>query len=140
MSIHITSSLRQQVRGRFQGCCAYCRTPESLVATTFEIEHIVPRSAGGETILDNLCLACPTCNRHKASFQVSLDPLTNQLVLLFNPNVQSWADHFRWDQDDSKIIGTTSTGRATVELLRMNRPELTRMRKLWTRLGEFPPD
>ena len=42
------------------------QTAESLTVTTFEIEHIIPRSKGGETAFENLCLACPTCNRYKS--------------------------------------------------------------------------
>lgn len=42
---------------------AYCLTAEALTATTFEFEHIQPRSAGGETVFVNLCLYFPNCNR-----------------------------------------------------------------------------
>lgn len=45
---------------------AYCRTPEALTVTTFEFEHIIPLSAGGQTVFDNLCLACP-CNKYLQS-------------------------------------------------------------------------
>jgi len=57
--------LQRQVRDRFANYCAYCRTAEALTVTTFEFEHITPRSAGGETVLENLCLSCPSCNRYK---------------------------------------------------------------------------
>ncbi|MEQ8973314.1 MAG: HNH endonuclease [Coleofasciculus sp. C1-SOL-03] len=45
----------------------------------------MPRSAGGETVFDNLCLACPTCNRYKATRQTVPDPLTGESVALFHP-------------------------------------------------------
>ena len=32
-----------------------------------EVEHILPMIAGGETTEDNLCLACPRCNRYKGT-------------------------------------------------------------------------
>jgi hypothetical protein len=41
----------------FGDCCAYCRTAEHLTVVTFEYEHIVPRSAGGQTELENLCIS-----------------------------------------------------------------------------------
>src|SRR4029434_6530046 len=63
MSLYVPAALRRHIRARFLDRCAYCLTAEALIAATFEIEHIIPRSAGGETIFDNLCLACPTCNR-----------------------------------------------------------------------------
>ena len=60
MSIYVLAALRRHVRARFMDRCAYCLTAEALIAAIFEIEHIIPRSAGGETVFDNLCLACPT--------------------------------------------------------------------------------
>jgi HNH endonuclease len=139
MSAYIPVSLRRQVYRKFRGCCAYCRTPESLIVTKFEIEHILPRSAGGQTVLENLCLACPTCNRHKSYLQSAVDPVSQQTLPLFDPNVQVWDEHFRLNLNDFKLIGLTPLARATIEALTMNRPELVRMRKLWFKLGEFPP-
>lgn len=34
------------------------------MGVTFEVDHIVPAAGGGKTRLSNLCLCCPTCNRH----------------------------------------------------------------------------
>ncbi len=67
MSAYLPADLRRQVRAHFANCCAYCRTAEELTVAIFEFEHITPRSAGGETIFENICFACPTCNRYKAS-------------------------------------------------------------------------
>ncbi|WP_096608067.1 HNH endonuclease [Calothrix sp. NIES-2100] len=82
----------------------YCRTVEALTATTFEFEHIVPRSAGGETVWENLCLACPNCNRYKADRQNIIDPVTEQVVPLFHPQLQLWKEHFSWNEDASMMI------------------------------------
>lgn len=41
----------------------YAETPEGLVLMTKD--HVVPRSAGGETTLDNLVTMCATCNHAK---------------------------------------------------------------------------
>ncbi|MFH7024759.1 MAG: HNH endonuclease [Heteroscytonema crispum UTEX LB 1556] len=73
------------MRNNFADCCAYCRTAESLTVTTFEFEHIIPLSAEGETIFENLCLSCPSCNRYKASRQTALDSITQEEVKLFHP-------------------------------------------------------
>lgn len=59
MSDYIPVDLKRQIRQQFNETCAYCQTAEYLTVTTFEIEHIVPLSAGGKTLLENLCLACP---------------------------------------------------------------------------------
>jgi hypothetical protein len=139
MSVYIPIDLQRQVRAIFRHCCAYCRTAESLTVVTFEFEHIVPRSAGGQTTLDNLCLACPTCNRHKAQRQTALDPLDSQSVMLFHPHLQLWTEHFQWNEDYTELVGLTPTGRATITALRMNRPSLIRLRRLWVNLREHPP-
>jgi HNH endonuclease len=110
-----------------------------LIATTFEIEHITPRSMGGETNLNNLCLSCPHCNRHKATRQNFLDPETQQVAPLFHPQQQIWHEHFAWDTTTSILIGVTTVGRATIAALEINRPVLVRLRKLWYKLGEHPP-
>lgn len=139
MSVYIAAELRRQVRQRFAECCAYCRTAEALTVVTFEIEHIVPSSAGGHTAFENLCLACPTCNRHKADRTSAIDPVTGEVVNLFHPHQDNWRDHFAWSADGSEIVPLTASGRATVHALRMNRPQLTRTRRLWVALHEHPP-
>ena len=139
MSAYIPADLRRQIRERFADCCAYCWTNESLTVAIFEIEHIVPRSAGGETVFENLCLACPTCNRYKAHRQTAVVPLTGQIASLFHPQHEQWEDHFTWSEDTTTIIGLTPTGQATTEALRMNRPQLIRLRRMWVKLGEHPP-
>ncbi|AUX44215.1 uncharacterized protein SOCE26_056790 [Sorangium cellulosum] len=63
----IALRLRKLILARDAGRCTFCRCAEGLMGVTFEIDHVVPRCAGGATTLDNLCLCCPTCNRHKAA-------------------------------------------------------------------------
>lgn len=139
MSVYISVELHRQVRSRFANCCAYCRTAESLTVTTFEFEHIIPLSKGGETIFENLCSACPSCNRYKAVRQTATDPITKEEVGLFHPQKQSWADHFEWNEEAIEITGLTPTGRATVVVLKMNRPQVLRVRRMWVKMGEHPP-
>jgi hypothetical protein len=139
MSAYVPSRLRQRVRGWFGDCCAYCRTAEHLTATHFEIEHIQPRATGGETAFANLCLSCPMCNRFKSDSSSATDPLTNTEVPLFHPQSQRWNDHFAWSEDATEVIGLSPTGRATIATLRMNRPALVRVRRMWVSLAEHPP-
>ncbi|WP_375494043.1 HNH endonuclease [uncultured Nostoc sp.] len=98
MNTYISVKLQRQIRDRFANCCAYCRTAEALTVTTFEFEHITPRSAGGETVLENLCLSCPSCNRYKAQRQQASDPNTEEVVSLFHPQFQVWSEHFAWSK------------------------------------------
>jgi hypothetical protein len=139
VSLYVSTALQRQIRQRFADCCAYCRTAERLTVTTFEFEHIVPLVAGGATVFANLCLACPSCNRHKATRQTGIDPENQETVSLFHPQQQAWHDHFAWNDDSTEILGCTATGRATIAALKMNRPQLLRVRSLWVKLGEHPP-
>ena len=139
MSAYIPLDLQLQIRVRFGNCCAYCQTAESLIVTTFEFEHILPRSAGGETVVENLCLSCPSCNRYKASRQTAFDDLTQQTVSLFHPLCDQWSANFAWNEDATEIMGLSPSGRATITALKMNRPQILRVRRLWVMLGEHPP-
>ena len=140
MSLYLPADLRRRVRDRFANCCAYCRTAEDLTVAIFEFEHIVPRSTGGETVFVNLCLACPTCNRYKADRTVATDPETQQEVALFHPHRDVWIDHFSWNHDATRINALSLTGRATIAALRMNRPQLIRVRRMWVSMSEHPPN
>jgi hypothetical protein len=139
MSVYIPVVLRQQIRDQFAHCCAYCQTAEQLTVAIFEIEHIMPLVAGGDTVVDNLCLACPTCNRYKATQLTAVDPQTGDSAPLFHPQQQVWTDHFSWNDSHTELVGLTTSGRATIETLRMNRPQLVRVRRMWVKLGEHPP-
>ena len=139
MSAYISVELQRQIRDKFSDCCAYCLTAEFLTATTFEFEHIIPRSSGGETVFENLCLAYPSCNRFKAVRKNTINPVTEVSTPFFNPQLQIWNEHFIWNEDASEIAGLTDIGRVTIEALKMNRVQLIRVRKMWVKLGEHPP-
>jgi len=140
LSVYIPIELQRAIRTRWPDCCAYCHTAEALTVVVFEIEHITPRARGGTTSLDNLCLACPTCNRYKADRTIAPDPATGREAPLFHPQRDEWKHHFAWSEDGTRIVALTPTGRATVAALRMNRPPLVRVRRMWVALGEHPPD
>ena len=131
----IPASLRQVVIEAAQGRCAYCRAPEKFMGVPFEIDHVVPRRAGGRTKADNLCLSCPTCNRYKAHRISAADPASRRSVRLFRPDREKWPDHFEWSEDGTQIFGLTPAGRATVEALRFNRPAMVTLRQYWRATG-----
>jgi 5-methylcytosine-specific restriction endonuclease McrA len=91
----VASALAATVRNRDRDRCEYCKMHQSLQGATFQIEHIIPRSLGGATNLDNLVLACPSCNLHKSNATKGIDPETGQFVPLFHPVHQTWTEHFR---------------------------------------------
>lgn len=134
----ISDQLRQQVIQRANGCCEYCQTQQAIVVV-MQIDHIVPESAGGDTILDNLCLACAGCNGFKLDFQTSVDPETDEVVALYNPRKQRWSEHFQWSEDGTQLMGLTPTGRATIIRLKINREAVIMARKRWVEAGWHPP-
>ncbi|PYI82094.1 MAG: hypothetical protein DME26_18690 [Verrucomicrobia bacterium] len=64
---------------------------------------------------------------------------TRMLMPLFHPRRMQWSDHFAWSPDGRRVIGLTATGRATVALLRLNRPGLVALREMLTLAGQHPP-
>lgn len=101
------------------------------------VEHIKP---GGGDDMENLALACATCNLSKALATSAPDPETGNLVPLFNPRTQVWSEHFEWIQNGTMILGLTPVGRATIVRLQMNIARIVNARKVWVRAGEHPPD
>jgi hypothetical protein len=139
MSVYIRVELQRKIRDRFGKCCAYCQTAEFLTAMTFEFEHISPLAVGGETTFENLCFACPSCNRYKGDRQTAIDTDSGETVALFHPQEQVWREHFTWSEIGSEMRGLTAIGRATIAGLQMNRPALVRARAMWVKLDEHPP-
>ena len=89
---------------------------------SLQVDHLIPKKAGGKSSEENLCLACPSCNRAKSGQTHAPDPLSEQIVPLFNPNTQNWFEHFRWSEDGTLIMALTPCGRATVLALQLNNP------------------
>ena len=133
-----SDEIQRAVRERTSGRCEYCRMHQSLQGATFHVEHIVPQSRGGDTTLENLAWACPGCNLRKSDRVEALDPQTRQFVALFNPRVDHWRDHFRWE--NYRIVPLTATGRATASALELNHPRRIRIRQAEEWFDLFPPE
>ena len=58
----------------------------------------------------------------------------------YEPLMQQWAQHFRWNEDATNVEGVTATGRATVAALQLNRPSLVNMRRVLRASGDHPPE
>lgn len=135
--MRVPGHLMAQVRQRAEERCEYCRMSQRLQGAAFHIEHILRIVLGGETCLDNLALACPSCNLHKADRIAAVDPATGRQARLFHPREDLWEDHFRWS--GVRLMGTSDKGRATLTILRLNHPRRILIRKAETRFGLFPP-
>lgn len=94
----------------------------------FWLEHLVPRQHRGGDDFQNLALSCPWCNRRKGPNLTAIDPESGDVVLLFNPRTQVWDEQFRLE--GAVVVGLTPTGRATVDLLRMNDSRRRKIRVL----------
>ena len=131
-------SLEWSVRRRANEACEYCRMPEVAYDLPFQIDHIIARQHGGQTVDDNLALACVRCNGHKGPNLAGIDLATGQFVLLFHPRRDRWADHF--ERRGPLVVGLTPCGRATVHVLAMNGGNAPAIREILIAEGHFPPD
>lgn len=135
---YISKELRDLVFARANGLCEYCQSSKKVI-NTLEIDHILPVRLNGQTDSHNLCLCCRGCNKYKKSAIEAIDPDTQSIQRLFHPREQLWHGHFRWDETGTILIGLTSTGRATIHQLKINRTEIIISRQLWVSAGWHPP-
>lgn len=67
-------STRARVIERDGHRCRYCASlvvPGALGPNGLTIDHVIPRSRGGTNVLDNLVVACRTCNAEKSHLLAS---------------------------------------------------------------------
>lgn len=120
--------MRRLVERRAGHRCEHCQAPARFVPETLSVEHLIPRSRRGSSSHTNLALACQGCNNHKYVRAETEGPVTGQNVPLFHPRRDHWADHFAWSRDGTEMLELTPTGRATAEVLKLNRPGLLELR------------
>lgn len=137
---YISTELQEQLLADAGHLCGYCHSDERLSGISLSIEHIIPRIANGPTERENLWRSCRPCNEQKGGRIAAADPETGELMPLYNPRTQQWHEHFAWNIDGSLIEGRTSTGRATIVALQLNRPMLVATRRRWVRVGWHPPE
>lgn len=130
--------LERQVAERAAERCEYCRMHQSLQGARFHLEHIVPIARGGATELQNLAWACPGCNLRKSDRIEAIDPVTGTSAQLFHPRMQTWSDHFTYEE--YHLVGLSASGRATVAALDLNHPRRILIRQAEQLFGLFPPD
>ncbi len=111
--------------------------PFGMTVLPFQIDHIIAEQHGGQTISDNLALACLLCNANKGPNIASIDPDTQLLVPLFNPRRERWDEHFSWE--GPRLIGLTGVGRATIAVLAINMRARVLIRASLIEEGVFPP-
>lgn len=137
--IHVPLPMQRAVLERAKGYCEYCLLPAAFSPSSFNFEHIIPLVKQGLTTLENLAYSCGGCNAHKRDKTESSDTLTRQLSPLFNPRTDIWSEHFEWNDDNLQMLGCTPAGRATVQLLKVNREGNINLRRLLKMAELHPP-
>ncbi|MEG4857628.1 HNH endonuclease signature motif containing protein [Microcoleus sp. K1-B6] len=133
---YVPATVRRVVTQRAGEQCEYCRFPQTASLFAFEMEHIIAEKHDGATVVENLALSCPSCNRFKGTDLGSIDPETGQLTPFFNPRVQEWSDHFRLE--GGAIVPRTPEGRVTAKILQFNLLERILEREQLISIGEYP--
>ena len=131
-------TVRSLVRERAGNRCEYCRLPQRAVDGRFQVEHIIARQHTIDDSLGNLALACDRCNLFKGPNLSSIDPDTGEIVRLFHTRQDQWSVHFEIRGD--RIIGLTSSGRATVQLLQFNAKRRVELRSALSAAGDLPDE
>lgn len=135
----VSPAKKKAVSERARYFCEYCFSQRRFSPDSFSVEHIQPKLKKGADEIENLALACQGCNGFKSDKTTGIDSMNGREVLLYNPRQDVWRKHFSWRKDFSEIIGLTAKGRATVNLLKLNREEVVNLRKLLRIYGEHPP-
>ncbi|MEZ6094152.1 MAG: HNH endonuclease signature motif containing protein [Pirellulaceae bacterium] len=131
----VPDDIRTQVRQRAKGRCEYCQIPEQFTLSVHQVDHIITRKHCGSSELGNLAWSCMICNLRKGSDIASIDPETDRLTPLFNPRLQEWRSHFRFD--NAEIVPVSNVARVTVNLLGINDPDRLSERELLLRAGVY---
>lgn len=140
MAHKFSEAIQILVRQPANFLCEYCHTNEYWQYVRFTIDHLTAISDGGKDDFENLALACFHCNRRKSNKQFAVDIETGQIPALFHPRLHLWSERFIWSADGLQIIPLTATGRATVELLELNRERVLRIRSADVSVHRHPPE
>ena len=101
----------------------------------FPVDHIIARQHGGEDASDNLALSCLHCNLHKGPNLAGTNPENGEVVRLFHPRKDEWAEHFVWY--GPIVTGQTLVGYVTIQVLAMNAADVVALREELIAEGVF---
>jgi HNH endonuclease len=123
---------RDYVRADVREYCAYCLLPELLAAgvEAFELDHYRPKSFFPQQENDfyNLYYSCHPCNRIKHRKWPTKELIARGIGFV-DLCVDTFDTHFAL-LPDGRWEGLTPSALYTIDLLRLNRPHLIKVRTL----------
>ena len=136
MSRYIPDVLRNLIFERANYRCEYCKAYAQTSFFTFHIEHIISLKHGGESIPENLALACPICNLNKGSDLGTFINNPTQLIRFYNPRIDIWDEHF-FLEETGFLSEKSLIGKATIKILNINHPDSIIERREMLRMNIF---
>lgn len=123
--------------------CAYCRETVRFDGYGEPIEHIIPKSTAPEWMFEakNLCLSCYGCNTKKSKTNTYLKtynsgdpyPTNGNDISIIHPHFNSFSNYIDSNELIFKARGTNTKGLNTINLCKLNRPDLLFTRALNSR-------
>ena len=98
----MNQTLLRQVRRLAGHRCDYCRIPAAFDPLPFQVDHIIARQHGGQSVLQNLAWSCLHDNKLKGPNVAGIDPVTDHLVALFHLRGQRSERRFVWNGGDPR--------------------------------------
>ena len=93
----LTNAVKKNIAARQQWNCKLC---SSLLESTYEIDHIIPKCKGGTNEENNLQALCPNCHRKKTRKDVA-KKTTKKTKISFppayangRPIAKGWAENY----------------------------------------------
>lgn len=144
----------EALREVFKGKCAYCESVIPLETSRSEYDHFRPK--GGARGLDkefstdhywwltydwnNIYLSCTLCNQYKSTWfpvegkRIPLNTpykevISHEKALLIDPCIDKPEEHLIYNEE-GEVDFLTPKGKTTIEIIKLNRIELVRARKI----------
>ncbi len=137
MSHYIPDALRIAVAQRALYRCEYCLRAEADSFIRYQIDHIISRKHGGNTVLENLAYSCAPCNGSKGSDVGTILDDEETFVRLFHPRKDHWNDHLEISKQ-GLFVARTIVGEATIKVLNLNDVNQLLERLALLQAGLFP--
>lgn len=128
----LKENIRDYLREKQNGRCAFCRMKIHEENATAEVEHVVNKGSRLDWMFlpQNMVLSCKLCNSSKGTKKTLKDmtlsdyPDDGEEFLFVNPYFDRYSEHIEI-KNDILYMGITDKGKYTVKACHLNRPRLT---------------